>query len=104
MCGGKTHYKRKTAYLAVFQEHRGGVLEGIECSPKIFDFKSERNPLQERVDFFATLAWVARGNPFLFFCFLVSHIFSVHIGPLLSGAPERVLFAVFVNVGVMPGH
>ena len=31
------------------------VLAGIECSPKIFDFRASGIPDQERVDFFDTL-------------------------------------------------
>ena len=31
------------------------VLAGIECSPKIFDFRANGIPVQERVDFFDTL-------------------------------------------------
>ena len=31
------------------------VLAGIECSPKIFDFRASGIPVQERVDFFDTL-------------------------------------------------
>ena len=30
------------------------VLAGIECSPKIFDFRASGIPVQERVDFFDT--------------------------------------------------
>ena len=33
----------------------GVVLAGIECSPKIFDFRANGIPDQERVDFFDTL-------------------------------------------------
>lgn len=53
-CGGKTPYKRKTAYSAVFQGY-WGVPTGIERSPKIFDFRASGIPVGERVDFFATL-------------------------------------------------
>ena len=31
------------------------VLAGIECSPKIFDFRASGIPVQERVDFLDTL-------------------------------------------------
>ena len=34
----------------------GVVLAGIECSPKIFDFRANGIPDQERVDFFDTLS------------------------------------------------
>ena len=30
-------------------------MAGIECSPKIFDFRASGIPVQERVDFFDTL-------------------------------------------------
>ena len=33
----------------------GVVLAGIECSPKIFDFRANGIPVQESVDFFDTL-------------------------------------------------
>ena len=34
------------------------VLAGIECSPKIFDFRASGIPVQERVDFFDTLTYI----------------------------------------------
>ena len=39
-----------------FFKGTGVVLAGIECSPKIFDFRANGIPVQERVDFFDTLA------------------------------------------------
>ena len=38
-----------------FFKDTGVVLAGIECSPKIFDFRANGIPVQERVDFFDTL-------------------------------------------------
>ena len=38
-----------------FFKGTGVVLAGIECSPKIFDFRASGIPVQERVDFFDTL-------------------------------------------------
>ena len=44
----------KTAFLAVFKG-TGVVLAGIECRPKIFDFRASGIPVQERGDFVDTL-------------------------------------------------
>ena len=38
-----------------FFKGTGVVLAGIECSPKIFDFRASGIPVQECVDFFDTL-------------------------------------------------
>jgi len=54
MRGGKTPCKRKTDYQRFFKG-TGVVLAGIECSPKIFDFRASGIPVGERVDFFDTL-------------------------------------------------
>ena len=62
MRGGKTHYKR-------FFKGTGVVLAGIECSPKIFDFRASGIPVQERVDFFDTLKQIHeffRASAFLY--------------------------------------
>ena len=40
------------------------VLAGIECSPKIFDFRASGIPVQERVDFFDTLGHGVKSVPF----------------------------------------
>ena len=54
MCGGKTPCKRKPLNKWFFKG-TGVVLAGIECSPKIRDFRASGIPVQERVDFFDTL-------------------------------------------------
>ena len=52
--GGKTHCKRKIA-IKLFFKNTGVVLAGIECSPKIRDFRANGIPAGECVDFFDTL-------------------------------------------------
>ena len=44
------------------------VLAGIECSPKIFDFRASGIPVQERVDFFDTLKQIHEFFVHLLFC------------------------------------
>jgi len=54
MCGEKTHYKRKAVEWRLFKG-TGVVLAGIECSPKIFDFRANGITDQKSVEF-STLA------------------------------------------------
>ena len=61
MRGGKTHCKRKIA-IKLFFKNTGVVLAGIECSPKIFDFRASGIPVQERGDLFDTLKKAVTGN------------------------------------------
>ena len=72
-CGGKPHFvfpatgasekllvSEKPLVKRLFKG-TGVVLAGIECSPKIFDFRASGIPDQERVDFFDTLNPPLRG-------------------------------------------
>ena len=55
-CAAKKHLiSEKPLNSAVFQGHRGGVLTGIECSPKIIDFRANGSPVQESVEKIDTL-------------------------------------------------
>ena len=47
-------------FLAVFKG-TGVVLAGIECRPKIFDFRASGIPVQERGDFVDTLKCAGNG-------------------------------------------
>ena len=59
LISGNPHIKRVS-------KGAGVVLAGIECSPKIFDFRANGIPVQERVDFFDTLKGKPR-FPFLLY-------------------------------------
>ena len=49
------HLVSEKPLIQRFFKGTGVVLAGIECSPKIFDFRASGIPVQERVDFFDTL-------------------------------------------------
>ena len=49
------HLVSEKPLIQRFFKDTGVVLAGIECSPKIFDFRASGIPVQERVDFFDTL-------------------------------------------------
>ena len=51
----KKHIIGEKPLIKRFFKGTGVVLAGIECSPKIFDFRANGIPVQERVDFFDTL-------------------------------------------------
>ena len=49
------HLVSEKTLIQRFFKGTGVVLAGIECSPKIRDFRASGIPVQERVDFFDTL-------------------------------------------------
>ena len=49
------HLVSEKSLIKRFFKDTGVVLAGIECSPKIIDFRASGIPVQERVDFFDTL-------------------------------------------------
>ena len=49
------HLVSEKPLIQRFFKDTGVVLAGIECSPKIRDFRANGIPVQERVDFFDTL-------------------------------------------------
>ena len=49
------HLVSEKPLIQRFFKGTGVVLAGIECSPKIIDFRASGIPVQERVDFFDTL-------------------------------------------------
>ncbi len=51
----KKHLVSEKPPIQRFFKGAGVVLAGIECSPKIFDFRANGIPVGERVDFFDTL-------------------------------------------------
>ena len=51
----KKHLVSEKPLIQRFFKGTGVVLAGIECSPKISDFRANGIPVQERVDFFDTL-------------------------------------------------
>ena len=51
----KKHLVSEKPPVQRFFKGAGVVLAGIECSPKIFDFRANGIPVGERVDFFDTL-------------------------------------------------
>jgi len=56
MRGEKTPCKAKNRLIQRFFKNTGVVLAGIECSPKISDFRANGIPVQESVDFVDTLS------------------------------------------------
>ena len=51
----KKHLVSEKPLIQRFFKGTGVVPTGIECSPKIFDFRANGIPVGERVDFFDTL-------------------------------------------------
>ena len=51
----KKHIVSEKPLIQRFFKGAGVALAGIECSPKIFDFRANGIPVGERVDFFDTL-------------------------------------------------
>ena len=56
-CAAEKHIISEKPLNKRFFKGTGVVLAGIECSPKIFDFRASGIPVQERVDFFDTLSF-----------------------------------------------
>ena len=56
-CAAEKHLESEKLLNKQFFKGAGVVLAGIECSPKIFDFRASGIPVQERVDFFDTLKY-----------------------------------------------
>ena len=54
-CAAEKHIISEKPLNKRFFKGTGVVLAGIECSPKIFDFRASGIHVQERVDFFDTL-------------------------------------------------
>ena len=54
-CAAEKHLVSEKPLIQRFFKGTGVVLAGIECSPKIIDFRASGIPVQERVDFFDTL-------------------------------------------------
>ena len=64
-CAAEKHIISEKPLNKWFFKGTGVVLAGIECSPKIFDFRASGIPVQERVDFFDTLGHGVKSVPFL---------------------------------------
>ena len=56
-CAAEKHIISEKPLNKWFFKGTGVVLAGIECSPKIFDFRASGIPVRERVDFFDTLKY-----------------------------------------------
>ena len=54
-CAAEKYLVSEKPLIQRFFKGTGVVLAGIECSPKICDFRASGIPVQERVDFFDTL-------------------------------------------------
>ena len=54
-CAAEKHLVSEKPLNKWFFKGTGVVLAGIECSPKIRNFRASGIPVQERVDFFDTL-------------------------------------------------
>ena len=57
----KKHFVSEKPLIQRFFKGTGVVLAGIECSPKISDFRANGIPVQELVDFFDTLKYAPAG-------------------------------------------
>ena len=58
-CAAEKHLVSEKPLIQRFFKGTGVVLAGIECSPKISDFRANGIPVGERVDFFDTLTGAA---------------------------------------------
>ena len=54
-CAAEKHLASEKPLIKRFFKGTGVVLAGIECSPKIHDFRANGIPVQEHVDFVDTL-------------------------------------------------
>ena len=69
-CAAEKHIISEKPLNKRFFKGTGVVLAGIECSPKIFDFRASGIPVQERADFFDTLRHGFYSVPaYIFFIF-----------------------------------
>ena len=73
----KKHLVSEKPLIQRFFKGTGVVLAGIECSPKISDFRAIGIPVGERVDFFDTLT--AAKNSRLFLSLAVIRLFRQRI-------------------------
>ena len=67
-CAAEKHLVSEKTLNKRFFKGTGVVLAGIECSPKIFDFRASGIPVQKRGEFFDTLMRLSA----LFFLIAVS--------------------------------
>ena len=66
----KNTLQAKNRLIQRFFKDTGVVLAGIECSPKISDFRANGIPVQESVDFVDTLKRTVNKLSAVFICFL----------------------------------
>ena len=76
ICAAEKHLVSEKPLIQRFFKGTGVVLAGIECSPKISDFRANGIPVGERVDFFDTLtAEISFGS-----CFFKNGLLFYHSG------------------------
>ena len=68
----KKHLVSEKPLIQRFFKGTGVVLAGIECSPKISDFRANGIPVGERVDFFDTLKSARKGLIFYTHVYFIS--------------------------------
>ena len=68
----KKHLVSEKPLIQRFFKGTGVVLAGIECSPKISDFRANGIPVWERVDFFDTLKSARKGLIFYTHVYFIS--------------------------------
>ena len=73
-CAAKKHLVSEKTLNKRFFKDTGVVLAGIECSPKISDFRANGIPVQESVDFFDTLKSPALSGLFTIYKHLIKHV------------------------------
>ena len=103
-CAAKKHLISEKSLNKRFFKNTGVVLAGIECSPKISDFRANGISVQERVDFFDTLK--AGNYPCSLFVFLKRHIFFFIILKHILKA-FVFIFSIsqgFMNIEIMLGR
>ena len=71
-CAAEKHIISEKPLIQRFFKGTGVVLAGIECSPKISDFRANGIPVGERVDFFDTLKSARKGLIFYTHVYFIS--------------------------------
>ena len=71
-CAAEKHLVSEKPLIKWFFKGTGVVLAGIECSPKISDFRANGIPVGERVDFFDTLKSARKGLIFYTHVYFIS--------------------------------
>ena len=83
----KKHLVSEKPLIKRLFKNTGVVLAGIECSPKIFDFRANGIPVQESVDFFDTLTGCLLRQP-------VFYVLNQYLRSVCRAARLTVFYSV----------